>query len=508
MNKVCSVLLSVFVAALVASCELYPMEPLRVTAWKPDTAVADTSALQAVALTFSADVPERLIESSFTLEEDDIPLAGTFVWLDDRTMRFLPHAPFSAHARYRITLATSAEDRDGNSLEEPFVHEFRDNADTERPTLLSVTPTDNSVSDTVTPDLEFVFSEPMDRGSVLDGITVSPPVAGYYTESDNHATFRFILTENLLWQTRYTITIPETVRDSNGNDKGSAEIVSFFTGSDSIQPYIETISVTRPDLTGLLPDNPDDDTETVTSGIEKDAVILVHFSEPVARESAERNLTITPVLPYDTSWNDDDTVLIITPREQFPYDSLYTLVLAAGITDRQGNSLAAGVTCKFRTNGTASRPPEIARVAFTNTFSAGTPVPPLTILEPLSIITLSSAVCESPCYGFFDIHVILAQNATLDPASIYSSLSLSADNAAVTAIACQTGDGITFMANELPPETLPGAQVIRVVVDIDNSSALYNDKCGKISLSFNTSLRDTFGNHLPDQWGIDVYTTN
>ena len=68
MNKVCSVLLPFFAAALVASCELYPMEPLRVTAWTPDTAVADTTALEAVALTFSADVPARLIESSFTLE--------------------------------------------------------------------------------------------------------------------------------------------------------------------------------------------------------------------------------------------------------------------------------------------------------------------------------------------------------------------------------------------------------------------------------------------------------
>ena len=508
MNKVCSVLLSVFAAALVASCELYPMEPLRVTAWTPDTAVADTTALEAVALTFSADVPARLIESSFTLEEDDIPLAGTFVWLDDRTMRFHPHEPFFAHARYRITLATSAEDRDGNSLEEPFVHEFRGSADTERPALLSVTPADNSVTDTVTPDLEFVFSEPMDRSSVLNGITISPPAAGHYTESDNHATFRFILTESLLWQTRYTMTIPGTVRDNNGNDKGSTETFSFFTGSDSLQPYIETISVTRPDLTGLFPDNPDDDTETVTSGIEKDAAILIHFSEPVARESAERNLTITPAVPYDTSWNDDDAVLTLTPREHFPYDCLYTLVLAEGITDRQGNHLVANVTCKFRANGAASRPPEIARAAFTNTFSAGTPVLPLSMLEPLSIITLSSAVCEAPCYGFFDIHAVLAPGASLVPASIFSSLSLSAENAAVTAVACQTGESITFMASELPPETIPGAQVIRVVVDIDNSSALYNDKCGKISLSFNTSLCDTFGNHLPEQWGIDVYTTN
>ena len=508
MKKIGCVLLPFFAAALAVSCELYPMEPLRVTAWTPDTAVVDTAALEAVSLTFSADVPERLIESSFTLEEDDLPLDGTFVWLDDRTMRFQPHTPFSAHARYRITLATSAEDRDGNSLKEPFVHEFRGCADTERPALLSVTPADDSITDTVTPDLEFVFSEPMDRGSVLDGITISPPAAGYYTESANHAAFRFILTENLRWQTRYTMTIPGTVRDNNGNDKGSAETFSFFTGSDSRNPEIETVSVTRPDRTILVPDVPDDNTETVTAGIEKDAAILIRFSEPVARESAGKNLTITPAVPYDTSWNDDDAVLTLTPREHFPYDCLYTLVLAEGITDRQGNPLAASVTCKFRTDGAASRPPEIARAAFTNTFSAGTPVLPLTVLEPLSIITFSSAVCEAPCYGFFDIHAVLAPGASLVPASIYSSLSLSADNATVTPVACQTGESITFMASELPPETIPGAQVIRVVVDIDNSSAPFNDKSGKISLSFNTSLRDTFGNHLPEQWGIDVYTTN
>ena len=200
---------------------------------------------------------------------------------------------------------------------------------------------------------------------------------------------------------------------------------------------------------------------------------------------------------------DDDDAVLTLPREHFPYDCLYTLVLAESITDGRA-TLAASVTCKFRTDGAASRLPEIAR-AFTNTF-AGTPVS-LTVLEPLSIITFSSAVCEAPCYGFFDIHAVLAL-ASLVPASIYSSLSLSADNATVTPVACQTGDGITFMASELPPETIPGAQVIRVVVDIDNSSAPFNDKSGKISLSFNTSLCDTFGNHLPEQWGIDVYTTN
>ena len=69
------------------------------------------------------------------------------------------------------------------------------------------------------------------------------------------------------------MTIPGTVRDNNGNDKGSAETFSFFTGSDS-QSGIETVSVTvRTDI--LVPDVPDDNTETVTSGIEKDAAILI-----------------------------------------------------------------------------------------------------------------------------------------------------------------------------------------------------------------------------------------
>ena len=201
-------ILALLAAVLVAACELYPMEPLRVIASTPETAVVDTAALDAVSLTFSADVPKRLIESSFTLEEDDIPLAGTFVWRNYRTVQFRPLAPFSANARYRMTLTTAAEDYDGNSLERPFIHEFRGTDDEERPRLVSVSPATNGTTDTVLPILEFNFSEPMDRSSVIDGVRISPSATGYVAESETHRSFRFVLTEELLWQTRYTVTIP------------------------------------------------------------------------------------------------------------------------------------------------------------------------------------------------------------------------------------------------------------------------------------------------------------
>jgi len=503
-----SLILGVLSICYITACELYPMEPLCVTACTPKEPVVETGSLKEVSLSFSADAARPLVESAFTLEEDGIPLQGSFVWTGNRSVQFRPVTPFSDQARYRITLTTTAEDSRGNSLEKLFIHDFRGSADTIRPQLDSLSPQDNSRTDTVTPDLEFTFSEPMDRSSIIDGITITPAVAGFFDESDDRTTFRFVLTTALLWQTRYTITILEQVRDIHGNEKGSREHFSFFTGTDSLKPDIEAVSVTNPALTGLFPDDPQDGTETITPGIEKDAAIVIRFSAPVNRENAEGNITITPPFSYATSWNGTGDELTLSPRNPFSFDVVYTLSLNSGITDLQGNSIAEPAVYKFRTNGVASRPPEIVHVSFTNNFSEEKPVLPLTTLEPLSVLTFHSAVCENACYGFFDLHVIPAYGASITLPSLYAALSLSAENAAITPVACQTGSGITFMAEELPPQSVPGAQVLRIIVDVDNSSTLYNDKSGKITLSLNQSFCDTRGNHLPGRWLMDIYTTN
>jgi hypothetical protein len=64
------------------------------------------------------------------------------------------------------------------------------------------------------------------------------------------------------------------------------------------------------------------------------------------------------------------------------------------------------------------------------------------------------------------------------------------------------------MVTEIPPEMVPGCEVIRVIVDIDNSMPDYQDTPGKITLSLDTTFHDTLDNHLPETWVMDIYTTN
>lgn len=493
------------VCAGITSCKFLSMEALEITAHKPSSHVVSIPELEAVSISFSAEVSRENVETAFTLEEDGIEVPGKFEWAGKKKVQYRPFKPFNETSRYLITVSTAAEDMDGNSLDKEFHWEFRGTPDTTRPTLIQVSPIDRSRIATVRPEITLSFSEPMNPSSVFDGISFQPLITGYFVESQDLQTFRYKVTEDLAWQTWYTITVNDSVRDSAGNTQGSDYSYSFFTGTKSGELHILTVTAAGTDI---LRENTETPEEEITEGIEKDSSITILFSEPVDRDTVSGSISLSPSIASDFAWNETGNELTITYIKPFTYGTTYTLSLSSTITDIQGNELLEDVVHKFRANGSASQPPEVSAAYITNEFSSQTPVTRLLLLEPLDLIPLPQDVCNDQCTGFLDIYIDVAEGASISPFTFIDAFSVSTENASITPVACQTGSDITYMTATFPPQIVEGTIPVRIIIQIDNSGGDYDDVPGKMTLSLDSSFCDSLENYLSETWTLDVYTTN
>lgn len=76
----------------------------------------------------------------------------------------------------------------------------------------------------------------------------------------------------------------------------------------------------------------------VTAELEQDALsgprdsIIVDFSKPIREASLVGKITLSPDIPTDIKWHDFGKRLVITPRQNWPVDTRYQLVIGQGNT--------------------------------------------------------------------------------------------------------------------------------------------------------------------------------
>jgi WD40 repeat protein len=121
--------------------------------------------------------------------------------------------------------------------------------------------------------------------------------------------------------------------------------------------------------------------------------IDIDFSEPVRTGSVERRFSITPAVPGSFRW-DGDTTLIFTPNDRLPFDTQFTVQLAAGFEDAVGNATATPTDpWTFRTVGlpivTAATPPEADPVPIDTTVT-------LTFDRLMATTSVEQAIRVSP----------------------------------------------------------------------------------------------------------------
>lgn len=203
------------------------------------------------------------------------------------------------------------------------------------PTVVASYPQDGAPGVTRSGPFWIAFSEPMDRSSVENAISVAPAFGLDMHFSADRDTV-FITPRNLLAAgAGYTITAAASCADLAGNEMGIDHEIAFTTtaADDSEPPRV-------------LSTTPADGAEGVNCG----APLRITFSEPVVYPGDWNTQTAVVIDPWpDTGFFErqgNDLVVWHTP---FPMDSLIDVTLTTALTDLAGNPLAETFQFSFRT---------------------------------------------------------------------------------------------------------------------------------------------------------------
>ncbi len=201
---------------------------------------------------------------------------------------------------------------------------FQTEFTTVSPVLVSsVIPQGSSVLPTIN-EVTVVFSEAMERDSVLSHLSLNPSPTGQWQWADD-LTAIYKISETLPIDTQYSLTIAQGARAQSGSFVESDQTFTFGT-------------VGALHVVGSSPRNG-------ASGISITNPIEITFDQPVIQSSVLNALSIAPAIDYQSNWSGN--TLKITPKNPLAYYTSYQLRIGAGAQAQYGRPLAGDYTLRF-----------------------------------------------------------------------------------------------------------------------------------------------------------------
>ncbi len=213
-------------------------------------------------------------------------------------------------------------------------------SDTTPPAILSTSPADDAVNVSRSSPCWVLFSEEMNKESVLNNMGMIP-FPGIYP-SWRGDTLYLTPTSLLSAGTLYTITAGAQCEDKAGNEMGSDYSFSFTTNSDIDNLPPEVLS-TYP-LDGA-------------TGVNPGANIEINFSETIALLGDWSSQTAIEIDPYPSDGYfiyDGNTIVIM--HWPFGADELVTVTVTTEVTDLTGNPMVSSYEFSFTTLTDNTRP--------------------------------------------------------------------------------------------------------------------------------------------------------
>ncbi|MCP4345626.1 MAG: Ig-like domain-containing protein, partial [Desulfobacterales bacterium] len=282
---------------------------------------------------------ETISTDTFIVSNGSENITGT-VEYNGNSATFIPEISLDYDTDYIVVITTGVTDPAGNSLESEKTWSFTTKAepDTTAPRIISTVPGDKETKVAVEIVITAVFSEPMNPSTITTGTFIvsdgSDNIAGNVTYNDVTATFK--PSENLDYNTFYTVSVTTGAADMAGNPLKSENTWSFTTTSEP--------DTTAPRVISNIP-------ARAETGVSADSVITVTFSEPVDAET----LTAETFFAYGGSdyvaghISYNGVVAILTPSSSLDFDTICTVTVSADIKDLAGNPLEPEYIWSFTT---------------------------------------------------------------------------------------------------------------------------------------------------------------
>jgi hypothetical protein len=277
---------------------------------------------------FTKPMNEGTVASALTLSP---PIAVRLLW--DATGQILSIAPepyWAPYTQYTVDVSTAASDQEGLSLAKQVHSSFQSGS----PTAGGITAT-KVVGDRIAPTTAFqiTFTRPVKLATVMLRFAISPPVDFSVVGDDptDAASQVFTITpkKTLTTDTDYTVSLAD-----GGTDAAGATL-------QAVNPF-EIKTLQTPSVVKFSPQD-----GVIT--YDTNQPISVQFSLPMDEKSAAAALSVTvsgrSVLG-STSWTDDGTTLVFTPRSSFYVGARVSVRVETSARSTGGLSMArvAGIT--------------------------------------------------------------------------------------------------------------------------------------------------------------------
>ncbi|MFH1231008.1 MAG: Ig-like domain-containing protein [Planctomycetota bacterium] len=334
-----------------------------------------------ISVTFSEAMNQATAQGAFSISPS---VAGAFSW-NGSSMTFDPTNNLD-YTLYTCTVSTAAEDLAGNNITSQYQWGFAPVDNTTPPTVLSVSPLNNSTGVPASTNISVTFSEAMNQATAQDAFSISPSVAGAFSWSSNTMTFN--PTGYLAFNTLYTCTVSIAAEDLAGNNMANQYQWSFTTAAPDIIAAT-VLSVSPPNNSNPVPVSTD---------------ITVTFSEAMNQATAQGAFSISPAAEGAFSWSSTieadpplaENTVIFNPTGNLAYNTLYTCTVSTAAEDLAGNNMASQYQWSFTTAAPDTTRPTVLSVSpNSDGVSVSTNIS-VTFSEPMSQTTVQGAFSISP----------------------------------------------------------------------------------------------------------------
>ncbi|MEW6712826.1 MAG: Ig-like domain-containing protein, partial [Candidatus Riflebacteria bacterium] len=282
------------------------------------------------AVPFSRQMNKSVTENAFSLLSDTGNLIpGNFSW-NGSTLNFTPVSFLKPGGKFRVLVGSEAEDTNGNKLGQQFSSFFTVSLNAET-FVTAFNPVDGSQAIPFDQILKVFFSGPIKKETF--SFSIEPSVSGRFQtkweNNDREVSIHF--ESGFIGGTNYRLSISDNVLDIFERKIKSGSFVNF-----------NTQTVLKPRILSTEP-------QAQSTGILPNSSLLVNFSEPMNRASAENSISLQPAAGLVFSWSNDDSTVKMDTSSLLSFNQKYFLLISSSALNLNGQNLVKDYQIEFVT---------------------------------------------------------------------------------------------------------------------------------------------------------------
>ncbi len=322
---------------------------------KPEKNITVEEKRPVVEIYFSDTMNKETVESSFTMTSNSLSVKGSFYWKEN-CMKFIPGDDVLPGAYY-IVIEESAENVSGVNIKERFVNKIFISADRIKPVISAIFPDEGQE---ISPSGEIVlsFSEPISKESIIGGYKISPSASFNITFNEDSSVVKLKPVTPLQLNTMYFIKFNNSISDIAGNPLFEEKEIYFKTGDSHKSTAVSCMIGNT-----VLADR------SLTTGIEKDPVIIINSSNNADYETLKKNISVYPDTPYVMNQISGTQYQIVFEKDLF-LNKIYTFTIKSSFVDLTGNSPVSSMEYPFLIDGINSSYITIVKTAQVKCFGS------------------------------------------------------------------------------------------------------------------------------------------